>query len=73
MTLTGLRKPSMPASWRRHKEVPRFYMNLRHHDYLFGGDEEIIPPRNMHRLLDAARVLRPTRKEQHTGKALTRG
>ena len=42
MTPTGLRKRSMPASWRRHKGVPRFYMHVRYRDRLFldkEGDE----------------------------------
>src|SRR3954470_22695427 len=36
---TGLRKPSMPASWGRHKGVPRFYLNLRSRDRLIVDPE----------------------------------
>src|SRR4051812_9511279 len=32
---TGLRKPSMPASWGRHKGGPRLTMTLRYRDRLF--------------------------------------
>src|SRR4051794_41874157 len=36
---TGLRKRSMPASWGRHKGVPRSTMNLRYRDRLFVDQE----------------------------------
>ena len=29
----------MPASWRRHKGVPRFFMHVRYRDRLFGEEE----------------------------------
>jgi hypothetical protein len=41
MTPTGSQKPSMPASWRRHNGVPRFFLNLRYRDRLF-VDEEVL-------------------------------
>jgi hypothetical protein len=36
---TGLRKPSMPASWGRHEGVPRCTMTLRDRDRLFVDPE----------------------------------
>jgi hypothetical protein len=38
---TGLQKKSMPASWRRHNGVPRFFLNLRYRDRRFVDEDEL--------------------------------
>ena len=47
MTRTGLQKKSTPASWRRHNGVPRFFLNLRYRDRLFGDEEGMNLPTSM--------------------------
>jgi hypothetical protein len=47
MTPTGSQKPSMPASWRRHNGVPRFFLNLRYRDRLFVDEEGMNSPMSM--------------------------